>query len=86
MFILAFLRAGWENELQKLDVTGLRCPMPLLKAKQALRDLKSGEQLQVFVTDAASVRDFAVFAKLSGNRLVSSLQEGDTYIHVLEKA
>lgn len=72
--------------MQQLDVKGLRCPMPLLKAKQALRDLKSGEQLQVLVTDVASVRDFAVFAKLSGNRLVSSTQHDDTYIHVLEKA
>jgi len=72
--------------LQQLDVKGMRCPMPLLKAKQALRNLASGEQLQVFVTDAASVRDFAVFAQLSGNRLVSSTQEGDTYIHILEKA
>ena len=72
--------------VQEIDVTGLACPLPLLKAKVALRDLRSGEQLKVLVTDAASVRDFAVYAELSGNCLISSCQQGDVYIHILQKA
>lgn len=72
--------------LLELDVRGMRCPMPLLKTKQALRDLASGQQIKVLVTDAASVKDFAVYASLSGHRLVSSEQEGDVYVHILEKA
>ena len=75
-----------QEKLQEIDVTGLACPLPLLKAKVALRDLQSGEQLKVLVTDAASVRDFAVFAELSGNTLISSTQEGEMYIHILQKA
>lgn len=75
-----------QEKLQEIDVTGLACPLPLLKAKVALRDLQSGEQLKVLVTDAASVRDFAVFAELSGNTLISSTQEGELYIHILQKA
>jgi tRNA 2-thiouridine synthesizing protein A len=69
-----------------IDLTGLACPLPLLKAKVALRDLAPGEQLKVLVTDAASVRDFAVYAQLSGNPLVSSTSDGDLYIHILQKA
>ncbi|HSG62531.1 MAG TPA: sulfurtransferase TusA family protein [Pseudomonadales bacterium] len=72
--------------MQEIDVKGLACPLPLLKAKVALRDLNSGEQLRVLVTDAASVRDFAVYAELSGNRLISSSQQDDVYIHILQKA
>lgn len=72
--------------MQEIDLTGLACPLPLLKAKVALRDLASGEQLTVRVTDAASVRDFAVYAELSGNTLLSSTCEGDVFIHVLQKA
>lgn len=72
--------------MQEIDVKGLACPLPLLKAKVALRDLNSGEQLRVLVTDAASVRDFAVYAELSGNRLISSSQQDGVYIHILQKA
>ncbi|MEY3017758.1 MAG: hypothetical protein RL336_893 [Pseudomonadota bacterium] len=72
--------------MKVIDLTGLACPLPLLKAKVALRDLASGEQLKVLVTDAASVRDFAVYAELSGNPLVSSTCEGDCFIHILQKA
>ena len=72
--------------MQEIDVTGLACPLPLLKAKVALRELQPGEQLKVLVTDVASVRDFAVYAELSGNTLISSTLEGDVYIHILQKA
>jgi TusA-related sulfurtransferase len=72
--------------VQEIDVTNLACPLPLLKAKVALRELQPGEQLKVLVTDAASVRDFAVYAELSGNTLISSTIEGDVYIHILQKA
>lgn len=72
--------------MKVIDLTGLACPLPLLKAKVALRDLAPGEQLKVLVTDAASVRDFAVYAQLSGNLLVSSTSDGDLYIHILQKA
>lgn len=72
--------------MQEIDVTNLACPLPLLKAKVALRELQPGEQLKVLVTDAASVRDFAVYAELSGNTLISSTIEDDVYIHILQKA
>ncbi len=77
------------NDTQLLDVKGLNCPMPLLKAKQALNGLSAGERLEVHATDPGSVRDFAVFSEQSGNRLLESRQEpceeGTTYIYVLEK-
>jgi len=73
----------------RLDVTGLTCPMPLLKAKQALNKLKAGERLQVRATDPGSVRDFAVFAKQSGHALLesTSLQEAgaEVFIYLLQK-
>lgn len=72
----------------QLDVRGLTCPMPLLKAKQALNKLDAGAQLRVQATDPGSVRDFEVFAKQSGHQLLSSqVQAGDpeVFIYLLEK-
>ena len=71
---------------QKLDTCGLTCPLPLLKAKQALNRLGSGLVLEVVCTDPGSVRDFAVFAKQSGNELLRQEESGGQYTHWLKKA
>lgn len=68
-----------------LDVQGLNCPMPLLKAKKALNEMQPDELLQVLATDPGSVRDFAVFSQQSGNALLESRQEGDVYVYLLRK-
>jgi TusA-related sulfurtransferase len=69
-----------------LDVTGLSCPLPLLKAKQALNRLAPGAILKVDCTDAGSVRDFQVFAKQSGHSLIEQQEQSGHYIHWLKKA
>jgi len=73
-----------------LDACGLNCPLPLLKAKQSLNKLSSGQILKVICTDPGSVRDFDVFAVQSGHRLLNSAQtqvEGQqTYLYWFEKA
>ena len=74
-----------EVEL-KLDACGLTCPLPLLKAKQALNGLSSGLVLEVTCTDAGSVRDFEVFSKQSGHQLLKSVEAGGTYTYWLQKA
>lgn len=53
----------------ELDVRGLPCPMPLLKAKQALAGLAGGQVLLVLATDEAAPRDFAAYAEATGHRL-----------------
>ncbi len=69
-----------------IDASGLTCPLPLLKAKQGLKTLASGECLRVIATDAGSVRDFNAFAELSGNQLVAFEESDNRYIYVLKKA
>ena len=71
---------------QKLDTCGLTCPLPLLKAKQALNRLGSGLVLEVVCTDPGSVRDFEVFAKQSGNELLRQEESDGQYTHWLKKA
>ena len=59
-------------EFQKdLDARGMKCPLPILKAKKALNDMQTGEVLRVLATDPGSVRDFNAFARQTGNELLS---------------
>ena len=70
---------------KEIDTRGLNCPLPILKAKKALADLKSGQTLKVVSTDAGSVRDFQAFAKQTGNELLEQTTEGADFIHVLKR-
>jgi tRNA 2-thiouridine synthesizing protein A len=69
----------------ELDTRGLNCPLPILKAKKALTAMESGQVLKVVSTDTGSVRDFAAFAKQTGNELLSQTTEGSDFIHMLKR-
>jgi len=71
--------------VQELDTCGLNCPLPLLKAKQALNAMTSGEQLRVHATDPGSQRDFRVFAEQSGHRLLESNEDNGIFVYLLQK-
>lgn len=70
---------------QKLDACGLNCPLPLLKAKQALNGMDSGLVLEVVCTDPGSVKDFEVFSKQSGHEILKSMEEDGKYYYWLKK-
>jgi len=73
-------------EFEKLlDVQGLACPMPLLKAKKALNEMRPGERLRVLATDPGSVRDFAVFARQSGHHLLEACEQDGVFFYLLQK-
>jgi TusA-related sulfurtransferase len=69
----------------ELDTRGLNCPLPILKAKKALTGMHSGQVLRVVSTDTGSLRDFAAFAKQTGNELLSQTTEGSDFVHVLKR-
>ncbi len=55
---------------QLLDVKGLNCPLPILRAKKALKDIPMGGTLEVLATDPGAVKDFEAFCRTTGNELV----------------
>jgi len=71
---------------KELDASGLNCPMPILRAKKALKELQSGDVLRIVATDPGSVKDFEAFAKQTGNELLESSTEGDSFIYRLRKS
>lgn len=60
--------------------------MPILRAKKALKELSSGDILRIVATDPGSVKDFEAFAKQTGNELLESTEEGDSFIYRLKKS
>lgn len=71
---------------QELDVRGLNCPLPLLKAKKTMNTMASGQTLRVLATDPGSPLDFKAFAAQSGHELLESAEEQGVYRFLIKKA
>jgi tRNA 2-thiouridine synthesizing protein A len=59
-----------------LDVKGLNCPLPVLRANRALRGMEPGARLRVLATDRAAVADFQAFCRETGHALLAWSEDG----------
>lgn len=74
-----------ENADIELDVTGLECPMPLLKAKLALNGMDSDQVLKVVATDPGSERDFHLFVEQSDHQILDFQKDDTAYSYWIRK-
>ncbi|MDR2187852.1 MAG: sulfurtransferase TusA family protein [Azonexus sp.] len=73
------------NFNKELDARGLSCPLPIVKTKKSLNDMTPGQVLKVLATDVGSVKDMEAFAKQTGNPLVETTKDGDSFVFFLRK-
>lgn len=69
----------------KLDAKGLACPMPIVRTKKAMKDLQSGQVLEVEATDPGSKSDMKAWAESSGHQYLGTLEEDGVLKHYLRK-
>ncbi|MFA7412903.1 MAG: sulfurtransferase TusA family protein [Rhizobium sp.] len=69
---------------QVLDAKGLNCPLPILRAKKALKDLPTGGTLEIQATDPGAVKDFEAFCRTTGNELMESRVDGNTFVFLIK--
>jgi tRNA 2-thiouridine synthesizing protein A len=68
-----------------LDAKGLNCPLPILKAKKALKEVPDGGTLEILATDPGSIADFEAFCRTTGNEMLEHSEEGGVYRFLLRK-
>ena len=68
-----------------LDAKGLNCPLPILKARKALKEVPDGGTLEIIATDPGSVADFQAFCRQTGNELLESSEDGDIFRFLIKK-
>ena len=71
---------------QLLDTKGLNCPLPILRAKKALKSIQAGGTLEVLSTDPGSVADFGAFCRTTGNELLEQDEDAGVYRYVIRKS
>ena len=69
-----------------LDVKGLNCPLPVLRANKVVKGLMGGDVLQVLVTDPAAPSDFAAYCETTGHELMNSTEADGLYTITIRKA
>lgn len=70
---------------QLVDAKGLNCPLPILRAKKALKDVAIGGTLQVLATDPGAVKDFEAFCRATGNDLMELKVDGKIFSFVIKR-
>jgi tRNA 2-thiouridine synthesizing protein A len=68
-----------------LDTRGLKCPLPVLRARKAMQGVAPGEMLQVLATDPGTVRDFQAFCEATGHELVEHSQHAGEFTFRIRK-
>lgn len=68
-----------------LDVKGMTCPLPVLRANRVLRGMSAGERLRVLATDRAAVADFQAFCRESGHALLAWSEEAGTFSFLIRR-
>jgi tRNA 2-thiouridine synthesizing protein A len=58
-----------------LDTRGLKCPLPVLRARKAMQSVTPGGVLRVLATDPGTVRDFQAFCAATGHELVDHAEQ-----------
>ncbi len=74
-----------KKQTVHLDVTGLLCPMPVLRTRRKLDELAIGSRLFVTASDSNAVHDMPAFCRMAGHKLLMARMEDGHYIFEIEK-
>ena len=74
-----------EKPTLLLDAKGLLCPLPVLKARKALKEVPPGGVLRVLATDPGAVKDFEAFCKTTGSELLASEERDGAFVFDIRK-
>ncbi len=68
-----------------LDVKGMNCPLPVLRANRDLRTMTPGARLRVLATDRASVGDFQAYCRETGHALLAWSEEAGVFSFLIRR-
>ncbi len=75
-----------ESTAKLLDAKGLFCPEPVMMLHSHMRDIASGELLEMQATDPSTTRDVPKFCHFLGHQLVQQSEQEGVYRYLIRKA
>ena len=77
---------GYHSALVTLDLTGLKCPLPVLKARRQIGQMEAGAVLEVKADDPAAPLDFDHFCHTGGHQLLESTEKNGVFMMRIAKS
>lgn len=68
-----------------MDLSGLACPMPVVKVSKGIKEIEVGQVLEATTTDPGSLTDFPAWARTSGNEILKTDQDGSTIKFLIQR-
>lgn len=69
-----------------LDARNLMCPLPVIRAQDAIKSLKTGDQLKVICTDPGALNDIPAWCRINGHIVVNKIHSEHEIIVIIEVA
>ncbi|MCZ2259521.1 sulfurtransferase TusA family protein [Sporosarcina sp. G11-34] len=73
------------KENRVLDAKGLACPMPVVRARKVMKEMATGDVLEIWATDKGSVADLAAWSKSGGHDLFEHTEEAGVFTFLIRK-
>lgn len=61
-----------------MDLSGMPCPMPVVKVSKGIKDVEVGQVIEAITTDPGALSDFPAWARTSGNEILKTEEDGDS--------
>lgn len=74
-----------ETPSIKLDCSGLQCPGPIMKVFESVKEMKDGQELEIYASDPGFLKDIAAWCSRTGNTLINTEKRGNEYIALIKK-
>lgn len=68
----------------QLDARNLMCPLPVIRAQDAIKTLAAGDTLEVIATDPGALNDIPAWCRINGHEVIAQ-QSGDYEVSVTIK-
>lgn len=73
------------DTVDSLDLTGLACPMPIVKVSKKMKELNPGDIVDALTSDPGALTDFPAWARTSGNEIIQTDTEGSNTRFYIKK-
>lgn len=74
------------ESVKVLDAKGMACPMPIVRTRKEMKELESGQVLEVHTTDKGSIADISAWAASTGNELIKQEESNGIFKFWIKKA
>lgn len=73
------------KEDRVVDARGLLCPMPIVRAAKAMKEMAAGEIMKLLSTDRGSAADVPAWADDAGHTLLSTSRESEALVFFIRR-